>query len=210
MPRTGKPSLVLLDRVPGAFAALEDGDDDSLMLLASGEDVRAFELLTRRHLGVLTGYCAKFLGSARAGEEVAQDALVELWTRRSRYASGRFKVFLFTIARTRCLNRLRDDRRRGARADPRDPALEGEEGEVESHRPDQLDELLERERVRRTREALLTLAPKLREAVLLRFDQGLSYAEIARIVLRPEVTVRSRVFHALRKLRHILGEEAVP
>jgi RNA polymerase sigma-70 factor, ECF subfamily len=209
MPGSGKPSLVRLHRAPAGSAALDACDDDSLMLLAAGDHTRAFEVLTRRHLGVLTGYCAKFLGSARAGEEVAQDALVELWTRRSRYASGRFKIFLFTIARTRCLNRLRDDRRRGARAGPWDPATDGG-AEVDAGRPDQLHELLERERVRRTREALLALAPKLREALLLRFDQGLSYAEIARVVHRPEVTVRSRVFHALRKLRHALGEEALP
>src|SRR5574340_312262 len=148
----GKPALVPLRRAPAGPAALEACDDDALMLLAAGEHARAFEVLTRRHLGALTGYCAKFLGSARAGEEVAQEALVELWTRRSRYAGGRFRILLFTIARTRCLNHLRDDRRRRARAGSWDPERDGEAG-VDSGHPDPLDQLLERERVRRTREA---------------------------------------------------------
>jgi len=177
------------------------------MVLAASDHRRAFELLAARHLGPLTAYCAKFLGSPRAGEEVAQDVLVEAWSRRRLYRpQGRLRVFLLTIARTRSLNRLRDDRRRSARA----PVLSGEPdaGSAATGQAGQLDQLLERERERQVRGALLTLPPKLREAVLLRFDHGLDYPEIARIVGRAEVTVRSRVFHALKKLRAALeGEE---
>jgi RNA polymerase sigma-70 factor, ECF subfamily len=199
--RRPAPVLQLHRGVPDA-AALEARDDDALMALAAAEHRRAFEVLVQRHLGALTGFCAKFLGDGRAGEEVAQDALVEAWTRRQRYRpEGRFRVFLLAMARSRCLNRLRDDRRRHARAPGLDEAADaaGEGG--------QLDDLLERERARRVRAALLELAPKLREAVLLRFDQGLDYAEIARTVGRPEVTVRSRVFHAIRQLRAAVGSE---
>jgi RNA polymerase sigma-70 factor, ECF subfamily len=184
---------------------MDERDDEALMLLAAGDHRSAFEALARRHLGPLTSYCAKFLGSPRAGEELAQEALLEAWARRRDYRPGRFRVFLFTVARTRCLNRLRDDRRRPAPLPAIDP--DGEPVDPADDRPDQLDALLERERRRRTREALLSLAPKLREVILLRFDQGLEYAEIARIVGRPEVTVRSRVFHALRRLRAALSEE---
>jgi RNA polymerase sigma-70 factor, ECF subfamily len=197
-------AIVSLPRQPSGAAPLEDRDDEALMVLAAGDHRRSFEVLVRRHLVPLTRYCAKFLGSARNGEEVAQDSLVEVWSQRGRYRPGRFRVFLFTIARNRCLNRLRDHRRRlstdGAPFDERYDA-------AQSDAPDQLDALLERERRRRAHEALMTLAPKLREAVLLRFDQGLDYAEIARIVGRPAVTVRSRVFHALNRLRAALADE---
>lgn len=201
-----RPAPVLsLHRQPGA-TPLESRDDETLMLLAARGHRRAFEVLAGRHLRALTGFCAKFLGSPRSGEEVAQDALVEAWAQRRRYRPGRFRVFLFTIARNRCRNRARDDRRRQAWQGP--PRDDGGIGEAQLDRPDQLDALLERERQRRAREALLELPPKLREAMLLRFDQGLDYAEISRIVGRPGVTIRSRVFHALRRLRAALAEEA--
>lgn len=184
---------------------IEQRDDEALMLLAASDHRRAFEILVRRHLPALTRFCAKFLGSVRCGEEVAQDALVEAWAQRRRYRPGCFRVFLFTIARNRCLNHVRGERRlrawRGRVHDDDPPQASTVD------RPDQLDELLERERRRRARAALLGLAPKLREAVLLRFDQGLDYAEIARIVGRPEVTVRSRVFHAMKRLRDALADE---
>ena len=55
-----------------------------------------------------------------------------------------------------------------------------------------------------------TLPTQLREAVLLRYDHALDYAEIARVVGRPEATVRSRVFHALKRLRRTLAVEEEP
>ncbi len=190
-------------------AALEARDDDALMALAAADHRGAFQVLVERHLGALTAFCGKFLGSPRAGEELAQDVLVEAWSRRGSYRPvGRLRVFLLTMARTRCLNRLRDDRRRLARG----PSLaEAPEEPGEAATPGgQLELLLERERGRQVRAALLELSPPLCEAVLLRFDQGLEYAEIARIVGSPEGTVRSRVFHALERLRGALAAEEEP
>jgi RNA polymerase sigma-70 factor (ECF subfamily) len=200
-----RPGPVLqLHRGAADGAGLEARDDDALMALAEAEHRRAFEVLVRRHLGPLTGYCAKFLGDGRAGEELAQEALVEAWTRRRQYRpEGRFRVFLLTLARSRCLNRLRDERRRQARL----PALADAAGLGDAPGAGQLDALLEQERAHRVRLALLDLSPRLREAVLLRFDQGLDYPEIARLVGRPEVTVRSRVFHAIKRLRATVGSE---
>lgn len=190
--------LIPLPR-PRAERPLDERDDEALMVLAAGEHRPAFEAIVDRYLARLTNYCAKFVGSARTGEELAQDILLEVWARRRSYRPGRgFPVYLFTLARNRCLNEVRREARRrrwdaGAQApDGHDPAADA---------PDQLDGLMERERVRQVRAALLQLPPKLREAVLLRFDQALDYAEIAAIVGRPESTVRSRVFLAMKTLR---------
>jgi RNA polymerase sigma-70 factor (ECF subfamily) len=200
------PAVVLhLHRSAPDGASIAERDDDALMALAAGDHRRAFEVLAARHLPAVTRFCAKYVGSPRAGEEVAQDVLVEAWTWRRRYRpEGRFRVYLLTMARSRCLNRIRDDRRRLARA----PALVDEPGSAPAAtEAGQLDALLERERERQVRAALLELPPKLREAVLLRFDQGLDYAEIARAIGRSEATIRSRVFHAIRKLSTALGTE---
>lgn len=196
-----------LHRAPSGGPSLAERDDDALMALAASDHRLAFEVVVARHLPGLTGYCAKFLGNLRSGEEVAQDVMVEAWTLRHRYRGrGRLPVFLLAMARTRCLNRLRDDGRRQART-----SQAGEAGALAdaAGASDQLDALLERERQRRVREALQALPPALREAVLLRFDRGLDYAEMARLARRPEVTMRSRVFHALKRLRAgLAGEEA--
>ncbi len=186
---------------------LANRDDDALLLLAAGGERSAFEVLARRYLPRVASYCAKFLGDPRGGDEVSQEVLLEVWSRRHEYRSqGQFETYLFTIARTRCLNWARAaGRRRLATGWPPEDRPGDDAGPPS---PDQLDHLIEQERRRQVRAALVALPAKLREAVLLRYDQGLEYTEIARIVGRRETTVRSRVFHALRRIRAELGEEA--
>jgi RNA polymerase sigma-70 factor (ECF subfamily) len=185
---------------------LSDREDDALMLLAAGGERIAFEVLAGRYLPRLSSYCAKFLGDPRGGDEVSQEVLLEVWSRRLQYRShGRFETYLFTIARTRCLNWARAaGRSRLVTGRPPENRAADDNGPPS---PNQLDDLIEQERRRQVRAALLALPAKLREAVLLRYDQGLEYAEIARIVGRRETTVRSRVFHALRRIRSDLWEE---
>lgn len=56
-------------------------------------------------------------------------------------------------------------------------------------------------------QACTTLPHDQRVAVVLRFYEDLSYAEIARLTGCAEPTARSRVFRGLAALRDILGEE---
>jgi RNA polymerase sigma-70 factor (sigma-E family) len=56
-------------------------------------------------------------------------------------------------------------------------------------------------------EACATLPRDQRVAVVLRFYEDLSYAEIARLTGCAEPTARSRVFRGLATLRSLLGEE---
>jgi len=177
---------------------LDRGDDEQLMVLVAGGSKATFAVLVGRYLPRVTKYCARFVGQLSTAEELAQEIFLEVWLRRVRYRSqGKFVVFLFTLARHRCLNRLRDDRRRHHR--DLEVLVPG------ACPPDQLDTLLEQERQRRVQAALLGLSTKLREAVLLRFDQGLDYPDVARILGCSESTTRSRVRLAMQRLRDELA-----
>jgi RNA polymerase sigma-70 factor (ECF subfamily) len=203
MSDSDRAPLIPLPR-PQGTSSLDERDDEELMALAAGDHRPAFEVLVNRHLSRLTNYCAKFIGSSRAGEEIAQEVLLEVWVYRRRYRStSGFPIFLFALARNRCLNEARREGRR-RRWNLETTAPEASEATARGA-PDQLDRLIEEERVREVRAALLALPSKLREAVLLRFDQGLEYAEIASIVGRPESTVRSRVFLAMKRLRRAVA-----
>ena len=200
--KEGPSNLVPLRALP-AEPALAGGDDEQLMTLAAAGNKSAFAVLVTRYLPKVTQFCRKFVGERSAAQELAQEIFLEVWLRRDRYRSqGKFTVFLFVMARSRCLNRVRDEGRRSQREQVSQEDVPGA--------PSQLDVLLEKERQRQVQQALLGLSVKLREAVLLRFDQGLDYAEIARIVGRSEGTVRSRVFHALKRLRRALAAQEEP
>jgi RNA polymerase sigma-70 factor (ECF subfamily) len=192
-----RPTLVPLRALPSA-SELESGDDEQLMALAAGGNKPAFAVLVSRYLPRVTKFCLRFVGELAAAQELAQEIFLEVWLRRDRYRSqGKFTVFLFVMARHRCLNRVRGEDRR----DRREQVVQDDLAGV----PSQLDALLEKERQRQVQTALMGLSTKLREAVLLRFDQGLDYPDVARILGCSESTTRSRVRLAMMALRDAIA-----
>lgn len=65
-------------------------------------------------------------------------------------------------------------------------------------------------RLPRMREAIAVLPDDLRETLELRLDAELSYEEIARVLDIPIGTVRSRLHHAVRRLRVALTTSETP
>lgn len=196
-----RPTPIADSVAPNASPGAEPSDDQ-LMARAASDEHEAFAMLVRRHMPQLLGYCSKYVCDVRLGEELAQDTWLKLWAYRARYrAQGKFRVLLYTSARNLCRSHARDTGRRsrwwGELSTP-DP---GSDTESDSQNNTQLDALLAREQEQRIQEAMAHLKPKLREALLLRFDQELDYSEIAAILGRSESTVRSRIFHGLRQLR---------
>ena len=178
-----------------AEAALRERGDDDLMALAAGGCAEAFDVLTLRHAGAVRAFCARMLGGPARGDDVAQEVFLEIWRARHRYEGrGRFRSFLFTAARNRCLRAIRDYQ----------APLEVDEplADVDGN---QLDTLLEKERRRRVAGQIENLSPKLREVVWLRFSAGLAFEDIAKVAKCPVETARSRVFLALQRLRQALG-----
>jgi RNA polymerase sigma-70 factor (ECF subfamily) len=178
------------------------GDDDLMRLCAAGV-LEPFTELVTRHEPQVRAFCARMLASPAHGDDVAQEVFLEIWRTRARYQPrGRFRAFLFTAARNRCLRALRDRSR--ARAVPGVVTQEAPPADTSG----QLEALLAAERRQRLRDLIARLPPKLRDAVWLRFAGELGYAEIAAIIRRPEETVRSRVFLGLKRLRQMLGDDA--
>jgi RNA polymerase sigma-70 factor (ECF subfamily) len=69
------------------------------------------------------------------------------------------------------------------------------------------DEVLEaRRRAQRVREALEELKPSERDAVAMRYQAGLEYAEIAAACGVDEAAVRKRVSRGLARMKELLAE----
>jgi RNA polymerase sigma-70 factor, ECF subfamily len=182
-------------------AVLQVRSDDELMQLAATGMLDAFEELVRRYQHPLRMFCGRMLSDGAQASDVAQEVLLEVWRASARYqAQGRFRSFLLTCARNRC---LRSVRVRGKTT----PLHESPAAARVVAGPDQLEAILAVERSRRIDRAMRRLSPKLREAVALRFSAGLAYREIAEVIGHREETVRSRVFFGLKRLRVLLGDE---
>ena len=56
------------------------------------------------------------------------------------------------------------------------------------------------------KEAIISLSPKLRVVILMKYSEGFSITEISKALKIPEGTVKSRLSQAKNKLKEILGE----
>lgn len=200
----GTPKLVAVTPPPDPVS-LRGRDDDELMTLVRAGLAPALRVLAERHMAKLMRFCGKVLVDAHTGQEIAQQTWLQVWAHRARYQSqSRFQVFLFTIARNLCKNELRRRVRLGAWVDA--TVDDSRLAQVAAEGPAHVDALLLRERTRELLSALAKVPEAQREAMLLRFDEELSYEDMAAVLGASESTLRSRVYHGLRALRALMPE----
>ena len=179
-PDTSRSDLVLIRRV-------------------ARHDREAFESLYRVYQPRLRRYLSRYLGVSGAIEDVTHEVMLAVWRQAGRFReASRVSTWIFGIAYHKALEELR-------RASSRpfavpDEALEASMPPVNS-RPGLRIAL---------KEALATLPEEQRAVVELTYIQGHSYPEIARLIDCPVNTVKTRMFHARRKLRGLLQQAAPP
>ena len=174
----------------------------------------AFPALVAEHQDRLYTIALRLLGDRRDAEEVAQDALVRAFRAmhgypRERIAALRLRPWLASIAVNLARNRRRRARRPAAaelaRADARRrvrPAV----GDARSapgvgRRP-------ARDAARAGRRAAPARRRRCASAIVLRHVDGLSVAETAEALGRPEGTIKAQVHRGLRELRVMLEAPA--
>jgi RNA polymerase sigma-70 factor (ECF subfamily) len=169
---------------------LRERDDVLLRRAAKGDEV-AFTDLYRRHQASLYRYALRMTGSSWAAEEIVQDVFMTLIRQPKKYDANRGEVgaFLFGITRNRVLKHFE-------RA-PRELSLDQQTESGSSKQPvDLLTPAFwaeRRERVEQVRDAVLSLPPEFREAVVLCELEELSYEEAAEKSGCPVGTIRSRL-----------------
>jgi RNA polymerase sigma-70 factor (ECF subfamily) len=187
-------------------ASVEDETPDtrSLVERARAGDVEAFGEVYRTQATRLLRHAMALCGNAPLAEELAQDTLVEAWKYLRRY-NGRCQFFtwLCAILLNRYRNSIRDSRLLPVSALGRRERDEFT-GTVErqSDRDFLPDEAAEwREQVVLVRKCIASLPAKHQQVIYLRFYVDDSLEGIAAALGCSVGTVKSRLFHALDKLR---------
>ena len=165
----------------------------------------ADEALLRRlweeHAGPLLGFVMRLNGGDRgAAEDVVQDTLLQAWRHPEALdpARGPLRPWLFTVAR-----RLVIDQHRARRARPNEV---GDDGLADLPTDDGIDAALDRWVIA---DALDSLTPAHREALVHTYYAGRTVTEAALVLGVPPGTVKSRVFYALKALKLALEERGV-
>jgi RNA polymerase sigma factor (sigma-70 family) len=191
-------------------------DTDVALAQRLARDVDAgFPALVAEHSDRLYTIALRLLGDRRDAEEVAQDALVRAYRAMHGYPSERIAVlrlrpWLASIAVNLARNRRRrhDDRVPPSSLEPMLDA--GFEPAAEDRRGAPAAAADRRETQRELAAALLHLTPAVRAAIVLRHVDGLSVAEAAEALGRPEGTVKAQVHRGLRELRGLVEAQPDP
>ena len=175
-------------------------NDDQLLKRASQGDETAFLLLYERHRAALFGFVYRMLGAVEAAEDVTHDCFLSLMRQPGRFDSTRasLRTYLFAAARNLVLKRFRDA--------GQEVTVEGLAEELQmpnTYEP--LHQLLNEELSSKVRQAIASLPPLQREALILFEYEGLSLAEVATIVGTDIGTVKARLHRARERLRRLLA-----
>ena len=177
-------------------------DADLLEGIRHGE-VAAFEELYRRYWVRLYDFCFRYLQSTDEAADVVQEVFFQVWRgRKERRVVGRLDSYLYSAVRNRAFDRLEHAAvvhrwRQGVQANPEAMARATSSAE-EAMLAGELGAAVER--------ALSEMPEKRRAVCVLRWVDGLSYAEIAERLGIAEKTVETQIGRGLRFLRERVAE----
>ena len=138
----------------------------------------------------------RIIGNWADAEDVAQEVFVRLYRHGLRFPNdAALGGWLYRVTANLCVDRLRS-----SRTSQELPELFSQNLSAEAS-------AIREEQKQRLMTALATLPAKERAAVVLREIEGLSTAEVAKILGSTEGTVRSQVAKAIARLRIILTQE---
>ena len=179
-----------LDEEPTLHARIADGDPT------------AVDEAYRLHHAALRAFANRFLGDSSAAEDLVHDVFVALPSAMRRFrGDSSLRTFLIAIAVKRAYKHVRSATRRRAAL-----ARLAEQPERTTRGPDAaLDDARMADALYR---ALDRLPRDQRTAFVLCEVDQMTAGEAGAIVDAPEATVRTRLFHARKKLRELLQEVA--
>lgn len=174
--------------------------EDVVQRLQRGEPSAVGELYDAHH-EALRAFCRRLLGDEAAAEDLVHEVFVELPRAAARFqGKSSLRTFLIGIAINHSRHHIRSAKRRRAAMD--------RYSEEPAQRPQEPDEVTERARLLvELQRGLDTLPLDQRIAFVLCDVEERGSPEVAAIVGAPEATVRTRLFHARKKLREHLEKE---
>jgi RNA polymerase sigma-70 factor, ECF subfamily len=184
---------------PAVLRAGEPADEDVRLIAAvARRDRRSFEQLYAKYAPRVFRFAFRLSRDQSKSEEVVNDVMLEIWKSAAEFGSrSALSTWIFGIARHRTLNALRgrtlylgDSDEAAEVADPGpSPEARVDGGRI----------------CERLQAALDRLSTEQREVIELAFVEGLNYRQIAAIAKCPENTVKTRMFHAKKKLEPLLA-----
>ena len=171
--------------------------DERLVECVAAGDRLAMEILYARHHVRVYRFVLRLVNEAATAEDVTSDVFLDVWKHAGRF-EGRSQVstWMLSIARHKAISALR---RRV------DEPLDNEIASEISDSADGPEAILQRQNESAVlRQCLMQLSPAHREIIDLVYYHEKSVAEVAEIIGAPQNTVKTRMFHARKRIAALL------
>ena len=178
-----------------------DSDERLIARIAQGDRL-AMQALYARHNVRVYRFILRLVRREATAEDLVSEVFLDVWRQAGRFqARSEVTTWMLSIARFKALSALRrrvdaelDEEARGAEADESD---------------DPETALVAKDRGAVLRQCLAGLSAEHREVLDLAYYQELSVEETAKVLGIPEGTVKTRMFHARRKLGELVKARGV-
>ncbi|WP_062137067.1 sigma-70 family RNA polymerase sigma factor [Demequina aestuarii] len=190
---------------PSDGASAPAPDVTSLLERTALGDAEAYERLYDAVAGSVFGLAVRVVRDRDMAEDIAQEALVEVWHRASRFdrSMGSARSWILTITHRRAVDRVRSEQAHSTRM-----RAHGVREEIDSAEQDAVVNVMYREwESARVRAGMDSLTERQREALELTYFKGFTQREAADALGVPLGTAKARIRDGLIKLRDALGGE---
>lgn len=165
------------------------------MLAYANGNLSAFQTLYQRHKSRIFGFLLKKLRNKEEAEEVFQSVFVKLHTSREKYYEEiPFLPWVFTIARNALIDHVRKHDTYKKHTDSYTEHLTFNSNEISNNHDFDIDQLS-------------CLTSSQRDALSLRFNDGLTFREIAAQTQTSVVNSRQIISRAIKKLRSLMTDQ---
>ncbi|MGC8667219.1 MAG: RNA polymerase sigma factor [Chthonomonadales bacterium] len=180
--------------------------DELLARRAAIGHIEDFEELVHRYRDRVFRICYRMAGNREDAEDWAQECFLRIYRNIGRYRSEwPFQSWVTRVTANTCINLAKSRTRRRANIHLGLPEDVGGEGSA----CDPMMAAASNMERRRCEAAIAALSPVLRQALVLRVLEGLSFREVAEVLNVPLQTAASRVRRALQEVRRRLEAAGV-
>lgn len=182
--------------------ATADTELSGLLTRVVEGDEAALATLYRRLSRRIYAFALQRLSQPEAAEEVVVETMFEVWQHAARFrGQSRVSTWVLGIARHKAIDKLRQRNLREV-ADDED-FLEA----IPDETPLAFDRIAQRQQAQQVVDCMEALPEVQRECLHFAFYEDMGLAEISELQECPENTVKTRLFHARRKMRDCLEKQ---
>lgn len=168
-----------------------------ILIRAKSGDLEAFELILSFYEKVIFNYCLRITKNKEEAKDITQETFIKVYThRKSIDPEKKIKTWIFTIATNTAYDFLRSKKRKKETTlNEEDETIAG----LETYYPKE-------GLVSDVEKALFKINPDYRKVLLLFYQQGFKYEEIAEILSIPLNTIKTHISRGKEELKELLKE----